>query len=95
MDPPGTTFNSAFRFTQFADDVTMHDVLNNRPGSLEFHAVAALLNASLPIPGYLPPYDVRGLYIAATTGTTYHTTGGTEIFLTRAELQNFFEKTYH
>lgn len=94
-DPGGSSFNNAFRYNRFAPDVTMHDVLNNMPGSLEFHAVAALLNASLPIPGYLAPHDVRGLYIAAASGTTYVTSGGSEIFLTANELKNFFDQTYH
>ena len=92
-DPPASLFDDAFgTSTGFG---SMHDVLLNRPGTLEFHAVAALLNASLPIPGYMSPDDVIGLYNSALMGVGFVTTGGTEVFLTESELQDFFEQTYH
>lgn len=90
-DPPGTPFHMAFGT---AEDIgTMHDVLLQRPGSLEFHAVAGLLNASTF--GYMEPYDFVGLYQAVKAGLPYTTLSGVEVVMTESQLKDFIEQTYH
>lgn len=90
-DPPGTLFDTAFGTAY--DLGTMHDVLLNMPGSLEFHAVAGLLNAHTF--GYMEPYDFVGLYRAVKMGAPYTTLSGVEVFMTESQLKDFIEQTYH
>ncbi len=73
--------------------LSMHDVLLDLPGSLEFHAAATLLNAASGIPGYMSPSTVINLYIASFTGT--YSSGGTTIDMSTFDLKAFFEQTYH
>lgn len=94
-DPGGTLFVDVFGGTTSGFG-TLHDVLKNKSGSLEFHAVAALLNA-----GFMPTYglskaDVIGLYWLGATGTgSYTTASGTVINAKDINVKAFFEQTYH
>ncbi len=92
-DPPGTLFVDVFGVhPEFG---TLHDVLLEKPGSLEFHVVAALLN-SRTIPGYMSHDDVIGLYLATINGhASYTTTGGVTIQMHDFYLKEFIEQTYH
>tara|TARA_R110000787_G_scaffold79212_1_gene173187 strand:- start:91 stop:717 length:627 start_codon:yes stop_codon:yes gene_type:complete len=93
-DPDATLFVDVFGVG--SEWGTLHDAMLEYPGSLQFHAVAALLNASLPIPGYMSPVDVVGLYVAAYTGApTYVTSGGALIQMADFDLKAFFDQTYH
>lgn len=93
-DPPGTSFDEAFGLTGSGLG-TMHDVLLNEPGTLAFHAVAALLNTSLL--GYgLSKSDVIGLYqLGAGVISSYTTASGVVISHGDLDVQGFFEQTYH
>ena len=92
-DPPGTLFFDVFGVNDHFG--TLHDVLLDRPGSLEFHVVAALLN-STTIPGYMATEDVIGLYLATINGyTTYTTVQGVTIPMGGFDLKAFIEQTYH
>ncbi|MEQ9462700.1 MAG: hypothetical protein RJQ10_03495 [Haliea sp.] len=92
-DPPGTLFFDVFGVNDHFG--TLHDVLLDRPGSLEFHVVAALLN-STTIPGYMATDDVIGLYLATIYGyPSYTTVKGGVIPLAGFDLKAFIEQTYH
>ena len=98
-DPAGTPFHLAFGLSDNGWG-SMHDVLLNRPGSLEFHATATLLNAAyrqnMGIPGYMPPSDVIGLYQAYVShAANYTTSSGSVVPLDNLDLKYFFEQTYH
>ena len=80
---------------------TMHDVLINHTGTLEWHAIVNLLNANFYAPNYrLTAVDVVGLYSAYTSGATTYITDAnkTVVNLNTVEsnggLQKFFDQ-YH
>ncbi|MEQ9395851.1 hypothetical protein [Haliea sp.] len=92
-DPPGTLFFDVFGVNDHFG--TLHDVLLERSGSLEFHVVAALLN-STTIPGYMATEDVIGLYRATFYGySSYTTVKGATIRMDGFDLKAFIEQTYH
>lgn len=91
-DPAGTLFDAVFGTTTGYG--TLHDVLLNMSGSLEFHAVAALLNTSLA--GYgLSKEDVIGLYWLGAYGTPYETASGSILNPGDIDVKAFFDQTYH
>jgi hypothetical protein len=90
-----TLFNDAFGYAILGGTTSMHDVLLNFPGSLEFHAVAALLNGGLNLSGlYMDPQDVIDLYLAVKFGNPY-VKNGVSLEMSESELKAFFEQTYH
>lgn len=92
-DPPGTLFFDVFGVNDHFG--TLHDVLLDRNGSLEWHVVAALLN-STTIFGYMATADVIGLYLAEVNDhASYTTVGGTVIPMIEFDLKAFIEQTYH
>jgi len=92
-DPAGTPFNHSSAFGS-GTSATLHDVLLNSPGPLEFHAIANLLNASYFGDYRLTPSDVVGLYWAAKTGGSFTTSTGVTVSISEADLQVFFDQ-YH
>jgi hypothetical protein len=107
MDDAGTLFYSpsAFQGTQPSSGVnigandTLHDVLNNHSGSLEFHAIANLLNAKYFVDYRLHASDVVGLYDAYNRGyASYTSVNGTVVNLNNIVLNGglkaFFDQ-YH
>lgn len=93
-DPAGTTFDAVFGTSSGYG--TLHDVLKNRPGSLEFHAVAALLNAGYMGSTYgLTTADVIGLYWLEALDVPYTTASGSVIQPGDIDVKAFFEQTYH
>ena len=83
----------------FSSTATLQDVLLNSPGSLEFHAIANLLNAGYFADYRLSQADVIGLYNAWVSHlSTYTTTSGTVVQLSQIEanggLKKFFDQ-YH
>lgn len=83
-----------------SDSLTLHEAMLGSSGSLEFHAAAAYLNASLneateAFPGYMNVQDVRAVYRSAKTNTLQITSGGNEILFTESQAQAFFVQTYH
>lgn len=78
---------------------TLHDVLIKYPGTLEFHAIANLLNAKYFSDYRLVASDVVGLYDAYNRGyVTFTTYSGTVVNLnavaSNGGLQNFLDQ-YH
>jgi hypothetical protein len=106
-DGAGTLFysSSAFEGTQPSAGVfiqasdTLHDVLEKYSGSLEFHAIANLLNAKYFVDYRLHASDVVGLYDAYNRGyASYTSVNGTVVNLNNIALNGglkaFFDQ-YH
>ena len=88
-----TRFYDAFGVVPEGDpEVTLMEVLRTMPGSLEFHAIAVLLNAAEGLYGdALSEQVVKDMYFQAKTMGYYETSDGNRI----DDVQAFFEQTYH
>ena len=90
----GTMFDTAFELSGSSHaGETMLQVLWNYPGSVAFHATAALLNAASGTLGYMPESMVRRIYSEWLTLGYYTTSSGIQMF--GQEIKDFFNNTYH
>jgi hypothetical protein len=106
QDPEGTlffdaiAFQGAFTTCAVSSTETLHDVLLQNPGSLEFHVIANFLNAHYfgwgDGDGRMAAEDIVGVYFAYTNlDANYITVAGTSIDLNGFDLQAFLEQLYH
>lgn len=92
----GTQFHSVFKKSGGFNygTKTLLQVLWEHPGSLAFHAIAALLNAKAGIGNYvLTDLQVRQIWDGIVTNGVYTTTTGHKMY--EADAKAFFEQTYH
>ena len=89
----GTKMSSVFANPRYANK-TLMQVLWEQPGSLEFHVIAALLNAASGLPSYvLSVNEVKDIYNQWRLNGFYRTSNNIRMFA--PDIRKFIENTYH
>ena len=94
VNDDGTKMKDVFSDPRFADK-TLLQVLWEQPGSLEFHIIAALLNAaSNNLQSYVLTIDeVKSIYNNFRQNGYYLTSNSIRMF--SSDIRTFIENTYH